>query len=73
MGVWRKITNTFRRGQLQEDVADELAFHLERRERENRERGMTAEAAGTAARRKFGNVTLAKERTADSDVVRWVE
>jgi hypothetical protein len=73
MGLWQKIANTLERRRMQEDIADELAFHLEERERANRERGMTAEEARTAARRRFGNPTVANERTADSDVVRWAE
>jgi putative ABC transport system permease protein len=73
MGLWRKIANTFGGRRLREDIADELAFHLEQRERENCERGMPSEEAGIAARRRFGNVTLANERTADSDLAQWVE
>jgi putative ABC transport system permease protein len=73
MGLWRKIANTFGRRRLQENIADELAFHLEQREHTNRERGMTTEEARIAARRRLGNVTLAKERTADSDIVHWME
>jgi hypothetical protein len=73
MGLWRRIANTFRRRQLQVDIADEMAFHLEQRERANRERGMTQQEARLAAQREFGNVTLAGERTADSDVLQWVE
>lgn len=73
MGLWRKITNTFGRRRLQDDIEDELTFHIEQRERRNRERGMPVEEAAIAARRSFGNVVLATERTADSDVVHWVE
>ena len=73
MGLWRRIANTFERRRLQQEIADEMAFHLEQRERANRERGMTAEEARIAARRRVGNVTLANERTADSDVVRWMD
>lgn len=72
MGLWRKIVNTFAPRRLQEDIDDEMAFHLEERERANRERGMTPDKARIAARRRFGNITLANERTADSDVVKWV-
>jgi putative ABC transport system permease protein len=73
MGFWQKIANTFTRRRLQEDISEEMAFHLEQRERANRERGLTPQAARLAARRKFGNLTLTQERTADSDIVRWLE
>jgi putative ABC transport system permease protein len=73
MGLWRRIASTFGRRELRQDIADELAFHLEQREHTNRERGLPAEDARFAARRKFGNITLTTERTADSDLVRWLE
>jgi len=73
MGLWRKIRNTFARDRLQQDIADEIAFHIEQRERAARESGLTAEEARLAARRKFGNLTLAGEKTAESDIVRSVE
>jgi putative ABC transport system permease protein len=38
------------------EADEELAFHLEMRERDFRERGMTPEAAREAARRRFGNI-----------------
>ena len=37
------------------DADDEIAFHLEMRERDFRERGLTAEAARQAAQRRFGS------------------
>ena len=73
MGLWQKIRNTFERRELDRDIGDELAFHLEQKERANLESGMTPEQARNAARQKFGNLTLANERTADSDMVRWME
>jgi putative ABC transport system permease protein len=38
------------------EAEDEIAFHLEMRERDFRERGMTHDAAREAARRRFGSV-----------------
>lgn len=73
MGLWRKVANTFGRQELQRDIEDELAFHLEQKERANLERGMRPEQARNAARQKLGNLTLTNERTADSDIVRWLE
>ncbi len=73
MGLWQRIANTFGRKGLNQDIADELAFHLEQRERVKREQGLSAEEARAASLRKFGNVTLAAERTADSNLVLWLE
>jgi predicted permease len=38
------------------EAGEEVAFHLEMRERDFRERGLTAEAARDAARRRFGGI-----------------
>src|SRR5579883_3359957 len=73
MGLWRRITNTFSRERLQREIADELAFHLEQKEGAARESGIPAEPARLAAQRRFGNLRLATEKTADCDVVRWLE
>ena len=73
MGFWRKMTNAFHRPQLQQDIADELAFHLEEREQMNRARGMTPAEAQMAARRQFGNLTLAVEQTTGAELMSWLE
>jgi predicted permease len=41
-----------------EDADDEIAYHLEMRARDFRERGLTAEAAREAAQRRFGSVEV---------------
>lgn len=73
MGLWRKFTNTFRREPLRQDIADELSFHIEQRERANRERGIAPDEAHRAAILAVGNLTVASERTADSNLVCWLE
>jgi hypothetical protein len=45
------------------DLARELQSDLELEEEEQRERGLSAEEARSAARRAFGNATLIKEQT----------
>ena len=53
------------RSHLERDLDDEIAFHLE----------MTAEAGGSAeaARQRFGNPVLAKERLRDAWTFVWLE
>jgi predicted permease len=46
-----------------DDLAEEIRVHLEMEEQENLERGMPPEEAHYAALRRFGNVTLAQERS----------
>jgi putative ABC transport system permease protein len=60
-----RIKALLRRSELDRDLGDELDFHLAMREQKNREAGINAEEARYAARRQFGNTTLAKERTRD--------
>ncbi len=64
---WRreltKFGALFRRRKPVDDLAEEIRSHLEMEEQENRESGMAPEEAHYAALRRFGNVTLAQERS----------
>jgi hypothetical protein len=46
-----------------DDLPDDIRDHLERETQDNIDRGMTPENARDAARRSFGNITLAMENT----------
>ncbi len=54
-------------------MEEELQFHLDARTRDNLSAGMNAEAAQHDARRRFGNVTLAKERAHEVNIVVSIE
>jgi predicted permease len=58
---WLRLKALFKRRQLDNDLRDELAFHLAKREEEHRARGMSADEARFAARRGFGGPTQLKE------------
>ena len=58
-----KLGALFRRRKPGDDLAEEIRAHLEMEEQENRESGMTPDEAHYAALRRFGNVTLAQERS----------
>ena len=64
---WRrelaKFGALFRRRKPVDDLAEEIRSHLEMEEQENLESGMPPEEAHYAALRRFGNVTLAQERS----------
>ncbi len=64
---WRrqlaKFGALFRRAKPGDDLAEEIRSHLEMEEQENLESGMPPEEAHYAALRRFGNVTLAQERS----------
>ncbi len=64
---WRrqlaKLGALFRRPRPVADLEEEIRSHLEMEEQENLESGMPPEEAHYAALRRFGNVTLAQERS----------
>src|SRR5208337_3908073 len=70
---WRrelaKLGAVFRRRKPVDDLAEEIRSHLEMEEQENLESGMPPEDAHYAALRRFGNVTLAQERS--REMWRW--
>ena len=61
MKIWAQLKALVRRKQLEKDLDDELAFHLEMREAKKRAAGFAAEEAKYAARRQFGNAMRMKE------------
>ena len=64
---WRrelaKFRFLFRRRKPVDDLAEEILSHLRMEEQENLESGMPPEESHYAALRRFGNVTLAQERS----------
>jgi predicted permease len=70
---WRrglsKLGAVFRRPKPVDDLAEEIRAHLAMEEQENLESGMPPEEAHYAALRRFGNMTLAQERS--REMWRW--
>ena len=56
-----------------DDFSEEVRAHLEHEEAELRAGGLSADDARAEARRRFGNVTLARERVFDGHPLRWLE
>ena len=73
MSWFNRFSNLFRRDQVDEELDEELQFHLEARTRHNLNAGMDAEAAQHDARKRFGNATLAKERAHEMNIVLSIE
>jgi macrolide transport system ATP-binding/permease protein len=73
MNYWMRVKALVKRKQLDRDLEDELAFHLEMRESENRARGIEGQEARYAARRQFGNVTRIKETCREVWSFAWLE
>jgi putative ABC transport system permease protein len=62
----------FRKNRAEQEMDDELRFHLEKQTEQNIARGMSAEEARYAALRTFGNVGQVKEECRDSWGARFV-
>ena len=60
-----KIKALFRRNKPAADLEEEILSHLRIEEQENLESGMSPEEAHFAAMRRFGNVTIAHERSTE--------
>jgi predicted permease len=62
-----------RRRQFEQDLHDEMAFHLAMREEKQRQTGVPADQARVRARRQFGNVGVLKNRTRDVWIWPWLQ
>jgi hypothetical protein len=72
MGWFRRLRGTMLGGRVDRTFDDEARFHIDELADEYVRRGMSPEEARHAAQRRFGNVTLARERTRDADTFRWL-
>jgi putative ABC transport system permease protein len=63
----------FFKSKLEEELDDEVRFHLEREIEENIARGMSPEEARLAAVRSFGGVERVKEESRDERGIRFLE
>ena len=69
----RRFGMLVRRRQFDEDLEDEMRLHLELRQRERVEAGMSQEDARAAAHRRFGNVTVLRESSHVAWGWEWLE
>ena len=72
-GLRIRLRALFRRRAVEEDLAEELRFHLDEETERNVARGMAPAEARLAARRAFGNVTAAQESARQTFTWRWLE
>jgi predicted permease len=68
-----KFGALFRRRKPVDDLDEEIRSHLEMEEQENVEAGMAPDEAHYAALRRFGNVTLAQERSRETWGWNWAQ
>jgi putative ABC transport system permease protein len=68
-----RFRSLFKRGRVEQELSDELRFHLEKLMEENVAKGMTPEEARYAALRELGGVEQIKEECRDMRQVNWIE
>ena len=73
MSWMHRLVASFRKEDLDDQLNDELQFHVEMRTREFMDAGMAPDAARSRARQQFGNQLLLKEQTRDMDTLGWIE
>lgn len=73
MNFLRRIRQFFRRRQLDEEMREEMALHLELQTAHHHASGMNATEARQAAEREFGNLTSIQQRARDSLPGRWLD
>lgn len=69
MSWFNRLSNLLYREDLGRELDEELQFHIDARVRDNLNAGMTEEAARRDARRRFGNWTLAEEKTHEMNII----
>ena len=72
MSWLNRFSNLFR-SRLDRELEEELQFHLDARLEDNLREGMSPQQAKRDAALRFGNRTLAKERTRDANIIGWLE
>ena len=73
MGWYRQFINMLRPDRLSSDIRREMEFHMAERADDLVAGGMTEPDARREARRRFGNPTVQRERTRDTDILTWFE
>ena len=68
-----RLRSLFRRSEVEQELDEELQYHLEQQIAENVRQGMTPVAARRAALRAFGGVDFQKEQVRDTRGTRWLE
>jgi len=73
MGWLKRLWGMRKRDARDLELEEELRSHIEMRTADGVRGGMTDRDAEDDARRRFGNLTLQKERTREMDIVGWLE
>ncbi len=68
-----RLRALLRRSEMERELDEEIRYHVDQQTQQNIRLGMNPEDARYAARKAFGGVELAKERSRDARGVRWID
>ncbi|MCI0389066.1 MAG: ABC transporter permease [Acidobacteria bacterium] len=68
-----RLRSLFRRAQVEQELNEEIRYHIERQIEEHIAKGMTEEEARYAALRAMGGLEQRKEECRDTRRVKWIE
>lgn len=71
--LWRRLLFYLRRDKFDQELEEEMRFHLEMKTEENLRSGMDRKEARFAAQRQFGNQTLLREVSREMWRFKWLE
>src|SRR5262245_49641232 len=69
MGLLRRLANLLRHDRLDAEIEEEFRAHLEMAAEDARRRGTPPDEAWRAARMRFGNVSVLRERTVEANTL----
>src|SRR5688572_12346463 len=73
MGLLRRFLNTIARSASDRELEEEIRAHIDERTAEFVREGLFTEEARRRALARFGNQTLAVQRTREADTLQWLE
>jgi putative ABC transport system permease protein len=73
MSLISRIVNAFRSGRVDDDLDDELRFHLEETTQRLMDDGLPADTAAREARRRLGDALATRERSRDVKLLPWLD
>ena len=68
-----RLRSLFRRERVEQDLSEELQFHLDQKTQEYIASGLTPDEAYRRARREFGGIELSKENCRDTQRVNYIQ
>src|SRR5688572_28187537 len=71
--VRTRLRALLRKSEIERELEEELRYHIEQQTEQNLCLGMNSEEARIAARKAFGGVEQARERSRDARGMRWIE